>query len=815
MSDNEAVPLVDSDPETTRLLPRRQCRRRVRIQGQLAIVRTVSVSNLQQAKNGNGTGRLSTDHKDVRGSPLRRQDSYDGSEVGDEEDGDDVAKRDAQFRGYGIGGAGNIRMFSVPLTKSANKCITVAVVPDSRIAPFACPFLEYYKTEQVEVPHSQLVIVAASGIAVAQVAAQVGKSIIKLKQLWDELRNVPSTIGDLLDQIECLDPALWEAENTFDQASLPPMFWDNGLASRSTAYCRKALSSLTELVDELTLQINRPGKFRSKIASAKVVLKKEQLKTLERRLQNAVRMLTLAQQSYLVLVSGQIYYDTHIDKCPSALTRVQPNIIIQKFTEITTPLIVQTLQRDFQFGQLESSDACRRQLPSQATKPAVDGDVENNVPTLRQPPHRRGSGRSFRFRVPWLSQTTWELQSSRSYGNWKLNLRCYSAVPMGSEVFEIARVGTPRELQMLCARGLASPYDRHCMTGFTLLHLAMWSLNQPMVEHLLDIGLDLSEGTNSHTTDRLESFFDFLDTPSDPERKACTCDISLRSKVLNKFFRRFECPSHETTPLESRLKRLKFFEHFVNDPMVIPEYLQPYWSRDLRAVCATSTGTINLVHVMARKLGFANEEFIEGWTFLADLVIGNTPNIHIVGPRDVSLCRLLDGMAPRTPLMALIRTLFACWGRHKEEVQIYSRLRLWLSMIRSNGYDLEKYGRREMELLGDNNLNLDRHVAVGRCNKTTGQWSYHSAQLRGYEYGSEPKDWKILLSFPENSYAADFWRLIGEGLRVMPGTWIEESDEEEGYTIAQFNSLRQDASLKWWEASIREPKALGNPDSML
>ncbi|GAW17815.1 hypothetical protein ANO14919_072820 [Xylariales sp. No.14919] len=177
MSDNEAVPLVGSDPETTRLLPRRQCRRRVRIQGQLAIVRTVSVSNLQQAKNGNGTGRLSTDHKDVRGSPLRRQDSYDGSEAEDEEDGDDVAKRDAQFRGYGIGGAGNIRMFSVPLTqlypesqwltlrrpayrrrRSANKCITVAVVPDSRIAPFACPFLEYYKTEQVEVPHSQLVI---------------------------------------------------------------------------------------------------------------------------------------------------------------------------------------------------------------------------------------------------------------------------------------------------------------------------------------------------------------------------------------------------------------------------------------------------------------------------------------------------------------------------------------------------------------------------------------------------------------------------------------------------------------------------------
>jgi hypothetical protein len=142
--------------------------------------------------------------------------------------------------------------------------------------------------------------VAASGIAVAQVAAQVGKSIIKLKQLWDDLQEIPLSIADLLDQIDCLDPALWEAEHTFSQASLPPIFWDDRLASRSTAYCRKALASLTELVDELSIQINQPGKLRRKAACAKVLLKKDQLKRLETRLQNAVRMLSLAQQSYLV-----------------------------------------------------------------------------------------------------------------------------------------------------------------------------------------------------------------------------------------------------------------------------------------------------------------------------------------------------------------------------------------------------------------------------------------------------------------------------------------------------------------------------------
>ncbi|TGJ81265.1 hypothetical protein E0Z10_g7498 [Xylaria hypoxylon] len=125
MPDNEAVLLADLDPETTRLLPRRQYRRRVRIQGQLAIVRTVSVANLQQAKNGSRTTHLNMNQKAVRGSPLRRQDSYDCSDYEDDDADADVAKRDAQFRGYGIGGAGNIRTFSVSPTQYPKvDCIT-------------------------------------------------------------------------------------------------------------------------------------------------------------------------------------------------------------------------------------------------------------------------------------------------------------------------------------------------------------------------------------------------------------------------------------------------------------------------------------------------------------------------------------------------------------------------------------------------------------------------------------------------------------------------------------------------------------------
>ena len=154
--------------------------------------------------------------------------------------------------------------------------------------------------------------VAASGIAIAQVTSQVGKSVIKLKQLLDEIRDVPDDIDDLMQQIDCLDPAIFEAETNFNDTGLPSILWNDAAAKRSTAYCRSALKALTELVDELSLHIQHSRNRRRKVGAVKVLLKKDMLKKLEKRLESAVRMLTLAQQSYLVLVTpavvGAIYH---------------------------------------------------------------------------------------------------------------------------------------------------------------------------------------------------------------------------------------------------------------------------------------------------------------------------------------------------------------------------------------------------------------------------------------------------------------------------------------------------------------------------
>ncbi|KAI0550963.1 hypothetical protein F4679DRAFT_541017 [Xylaria curta] len=621
--------------------------------------------------------------------------------------------------------------------------------------------------------------VAASGIAVAQVVAQVGKSIIKLKRLWDDFKDVHSSIGDLLDQIECLDPALWEAENTFTQASLPPMFWDSCLGSRSITYCRKALSSLTELVDELKLQLDRPGKLRRKVATAKVVLKKEQLRSLEKRLQKAITMLGLAQSSYLV-----------------ALTRFQPDIIIQRITESKSPLVTRMFQDDIKQTQLDVFDANQRRIVSQTKEPGdTNHFVDHALPLRRHTNRQKETVSRIRFRLPaWVCQATWELQSCRSYGNWQFNLRYYHTLPHGSQVSVIARYGTPKELEMLFASGRASPCDRVAGRGETLLHRAVRSLNRPMVKYLLDIGLSPFEVDDDgrapikyiHTaligrdlikfladwsfTDELNKLSDAQDiTYLDCESTECNCYIGLISKEFLRTLQRIECPYHESTTLQSRLRSLGRIDVSVVHPMVIPDLLREYWTQDLRVLCNESTEISPLIHLVAQGLGGARNKLSAEWASLAGTVISNTSDIHYIGNEQL------------TPLMAVIMSPSLEYRPSLITSMriLVNRVNLWLSKVQSSGHDLEDYGRRENEMLMDKELQLDNGCTFIQWDLRRGRLRNIIGRIRGYQYGPEPKDWKILWSFPEKSYAADFWRLVEDGPYLVPGAWVEDSDDEQ------------------------------------
>ncbi|KAK6952608.1 hypothetical protein Daesc_004898 [Daldinia eschscholtzii] len=99
------ISLFDLDPETSRLLPAQERPQHcVRVQGRLAPVRSVSVANPRSRSQTRFDAAVSG----TPARPQRRRSSDDLSR----EVGSDIRERDAQLRGYGIGGRGNIREFS-------------------------------------------------------------------------------------------------------------------------------------------------------------------------------------------------------------------------------------------------------------------------------------------------------------------------------------------------------------------------------------------------------------------------------------------------------------------------------------------------------------------------------------------------------------------------------------------------------------------------------------------------------------------------------------------------------------------------------
>ncbi|KAK6825565.1 hypothetical protein PG987_013059 [Apiospora arundinis] len=101
-------------------------------------------------------------------------------------------------------------------------------------------------------------------------------------------------------QIEYLNPAIWEAETHFAQTGLPSELWDDAAVRKSANRCRVALQKLTNLVSDLTVQANSARRVTRKLAYLKVVLKKDDLRVLEKRLETAVRMLQSAQNGYMM-----------------------------------------------------------------------------------------------------------------------------------------------------------------------------------------------------------------------------------------------------------------------------------------------------------------------------------------------------------------------------------------------------------------------------------------------------------------------------------------------------------------------------------
>ena len=145
---------------------------------------------------------------------------------------------------------------------------------------------------------AELVGVVASGVGIGALAASITKSVIKIKSFWDDMRDVPDDIGDLMEQIEGLQYLLSHIEDGQSRNPYPSFLLDRSSMARCLSICKRTADQLKTIADDLSVDIHTNKKIHKKWASAKVVLKKDKLEKYQRKLRGAVSLLSLSHQSY-------------------------------------------------------------------------------------------------------------------------------------------------------------------------------------------------------------------------------------------------------------------------------------------------------------------------------------------------------------------------------------------------------------------------------------------------------------------------------------------------------------------------------------
>lgn len=138
--------------------------------------------------------------------------------------------------------------------------------------------------------------IVPSEFAVAQFAGSIGTNIITLKALWSQVKEAPAEINNLLGQIDSLNLMLQHMQDDRSRPSALQLPTQNLCVQRSLDLCKQCALELSTLAKDLAAEVQDKNGWRKKLGSAKVVLSKQRLESLQWRLKAAMDMLQLSYQ---------------------------------------------------------------------------------------------------------------------------------------------------------------------------------------------------------------------------------------------------------------------------------------------------------------------------------------------------------------------------------------------------------------------------------------------------------------------------------------------------------------------------------------
>ncbi|KAK4444492.1 hypothetical protein QBC34DRAFT_442455 [Podospora aff. communis PSN243] len=325
--------------------------------------------------------------------------------------------------------------------------------------------------------------VVASGIAVGQAVATLGHAIFAVKRLCDELNEIPEKIAYLLEELEILNPIVSDVEGglsaPIETASGP---WNDAAARRAVLSCQRASSALEGVASSLQRRISAASGARKKVASLRALLKKDEVKLLEQRLESAIRILMVAQNCQL-----------------TAMVRSQPELIVRRL-EATALVFPAQLTGPLPLDSETQNADCVHSHPSPKERyhtDSKDDDRHSETYGLTEgwPQPRRTGQLAFRMRpggfhlravspsIGWTVQQSWELLLSRSYLGWEVHLQPLIHSPDESLLISLAKKNAVNDLCYLIESGqvtlrhdaklldlvLSAAYDADSMSTMAML----------------------------------------------------------------------------------------------------------------------------------------------------------------------------------------------------------------------------------------------------------------------------------------------------------------------------------------------------------
>ena len=139
---------------------------------------------------------------------------------------------------------------------------------------------------------AEILGVVASGIAVGQAAATITGSLLKLKELWSQVRDIPDDLTHLVHEIEIAYLVLAESK---EQEQLVDYHMRSRSLEMALQLTDDAAQELIALVDDLRIRVKESQGWKKKLTAAKAVFAWDQIKRYMSRLKRCLRLLTLAQ----------------------------------------------------------------------------------------------------------------------------------------------------------------------------------------------------------------------------------------------------------------------------------------------------------------------------------------------------------------------------------------------------------------------------------------------------------------------------------------------------------------------------------------